>query len=68
MSVLVRNKATEECYVFAKGAPELVHFYSQNKCQGFDNIIKDLSLKGFKTVAVSFKKIDAVKATECFSW
>ena len=55
MSVLVRNKVDNQLYIFAKGAPELIHSYSINKCQKFDHIIKDLSLKGFRTVAVSFK-------------
>ena len=57
MSVMIRNKSDQQVYIFVKGAPELINSFSLMKCINFDKIVKDLSLKGFRSVAVSYKTV-----------
>jgi magnesium-transporting ATPase (P-type) len=59
MSVLVRDRTTNECFVFAKGSPEIIHAHAVEKHAGFDALIKELSLEGFRTIAVAMRRVES---------
>lgn len=40
MSVLAYDVQTKKHYVFAKGAPEIIHKYSTNKFAYFDKLLQ----------------------------
>jgi magnesium-transporting ATPase (P-type) len=44
MSVLVRNKKSQDVFVFAKGSPELINDKSENRREEVARMIADLSL------------------------
>lgn len=55
MSVLVRDKSTNKIYNFIKGAPEKIMINSLIKVNNFDEIIRSLSLGGYRTIAFGFR-------------
>jgi magnesium-transporting ATPase (P-type) len=59
MSVLARDRATDERFVFAKGSPETIHAHAAEKHAGFDALVKELSLEGFRTIAVAMRRVDS---------
>lgn len=68
MSVLVRDCRSEELFVFAKGAPELLHSYSAKKCLSFEKILRDLSLSGYRTIGLSFKRVENHQVKKYLDW
>ena len=57
MSVLVRDE-NGKIYAFVKGAPERIYYNSTNKPKNYNAIFGDLSLSGFRTIAIGYKKIN----------
>jgi magnesium-transporting ATPase (P-type) len=57
MSVLVRERKSGLMYVFVKGAPEMIHKCSVLQHKDFGLFIKQLSLEGYRTIAMAFKII-----------
>jgi magnesium-transporting ATPase (P-type) len=58
MSVLALDTRTNKYYVFAKGAPEVIHRHSINKFQYFEQLLQTESYGGFRTIGYGFKEID----------
>jgi cation-transporting ATPase 13A3/4/5 len=59
MSVLVRDRDTGERFVFAKGSPEKLHALSDTQFAGFPALIKELSLEGYRSIAVSARRVES---------
>ena len=57
MSVLVRDPSNNKHYVFAKGAPEKIFNASRIKPAEFNSKIEELSLGGYRTLAVAYKEV-----------
>lgn len=57
MSVLVFDHETCKYYVFAKGAPEMIHGNSAKKYPYFDSLLQNVSYGGYRTIAYGFKEI-----------
>jgi magnesium-transporting ATPase (P-type) len=55
MSVLVYDYEANKFYIFAKGAPEIIHINSINKYSYFDDLLKDISHSGYRSIAYGFK-------------
>jgi cation-transporting ATPase 13A3/4/5 len=59
MSVLVRDRVSGERFVFAKGSPEKLHALSETQFTGFPGLIKELSLEGYRSIAVSARRVES---------
>ena len=57
MSVLARDPSSNNHYVFVKGAPEKIHLLALNKPKDFERRVEELSLGGFRTLAVAYKEV-----------
>lgn len=57
MSVLVRDSATNQHYVFVKGSPEKLGECSTNQIPDYHNIIFKMSLEGLRLIAFGYKKV-----------
>jgi magnesium-transporting ATPase (P-type) len=62
MSVVVKDSRTGEGFVFVKGAPEKLHDASIVQYPGFRQSIRELSLEGLRSIAVSWKRVSIDKA------
>jgi magnesium-transporting ATPase (P-type) len=62
MSVVARDKKTHETFVFVKGAPEKLHTASTVQLPRFAETVRELSLEGFRSIAVSGKRVTAEEA------
>jgi len=59
MSVLVRERKNGSMYVFVKGSPEMIHNCSVLKHENFGLLVKELSLEGYRTIAIAYKEIQS---------
>lgn len=57
MSVLYRHTESNRYFVVAKGNPEMIHKYSQEKVKDYEAFIKKMSLEGFRSIAFGFREI-----------
>lgn len=56
MTVIVKTYPQEEYFVFSKGSPELIKKYSTNEVKGFNNLLKKMSLEGFRSIAFGYRQ------------
>ena len=59
MSVLVRDPSSRRLLAFVKGAPERISSHSLNKPEDFDATLHDLSIAGYRTLAIGCKEVPA---------
>ena len=64
MSVLVRDVSHGKHYVFVKGAPEKIYNASLLKPEDFHSRVEELSLGGFRTLALAYKQVEAKEVKE----
>ena len=57
MSVLVRETVTGNCFIYAKGSPELIHRYSPSKQESFEGFVKTLSLEGYRSIGYGYRQV-----------
>jgi hypothetical protein len=55
MSVLVYDFESSKYFVFAKGAPEMIHKNSTIKFAYFDKVLQNVSYGGFRAIGYGFK-------------
>lgn len=55
MSVLVYDDELSKYFIFAKGAPEMIHINSTVKFDYFDRVLQNVSYGGFRAIAYGFK-------------
>ena len=64
MSVLVRDKETNKVYSFIKGAPERIFKNSVNKPEHYEETLEDLSMGGYRTIAMGYKEVGKDEMSE----
>ncbi len=55
MSVLAYDFDSNKYFIFAKGAPEIIHKNSLRKYDYFDDLLQNVSYGGFRTIAYGYK-------------
>jgi magnesium-transporting ATPase (P-type) len=60
MSVLVYDYDSNKYYIFAKGAPEMIHKISKVKYSYFDNLLKNVSYGGYRSIAYGYKEVELI--------
>lgn len=58
MSVMVHDVSLDKYFIFAKGAPEVIHGNSAIRYKYFDELLQNVSYGGFRTIAYGMKEID----------
>lgn len=57
MSVLVRDKSDGKYYAFIKGAPEKIRKNSVIKVDKEEELVKNFSIGGFRTIGLGYKTV-----------
>lgn len=57
MSVLAHDTHSGKYYVFAKGAPEVIHGHSTRKFAYFDRLLQTESYSGFRTIGYGCREV-----------
>lgn len=58
MSVLAYDTQSSKYFVFAKGAPEIIHRHSTSKFAYFDRLLQTESYSGFRTIGYGYKEVE----------
>lgn len=67
MSILARNSASNQYFVFAKGSPEVIHENSKLKYVAFNQFIKTLSLEGYRSIAFGYQAVPESQVSKVMS-
>ena len=67
MSVLVFDDESSKYFIFAKGAPEIIHNNSTVKFDYFDKEMQNVTYGGFRAIAYGYKQIPQSQVTKYLS-